>query len=64
MLWEVVNYLVSATDTSGRINLSRDTAAAAMKKACELVADGCWDVKITCPDGRVFGAIEFDQFET
>jgi len=43
---------------------SRDTAAAAMKKARELVSDGCWDVKIYCPDGRVFDAIEFDQFET
>jgi hypothetical protein len=64
MLWGRVNYLVSATDTSGRINLSRKTPAAALKKARELLSEGCWDVRIYCPDGRVFTADEFDQFET
>ena len=59
-----MNFLVSATDTAGRINLSRDTAAAALKKARELLYDGCWDVKIYCPDGRVFSSEEFDHFET
>jgi hypothetical protein len=33
-----------------------------MKKARELVSDGCWE--IYCPDGRVFDSLEFDQFET
>jgi hypothetical protein len=58
-----VNFLVSATDTSGRINLSRETATAALKKARELLSDRCWDVKIYCPDGRIFSSDEFDQFE-
>ena len=60
----VVNYLVSATDTSGRIDLRRETPTAALKKARELIEDGCWDVKIYCPDGRIFASDEFDQFET
>jgi hypothetical protein len=64
MLWGGVNYLVSATDTSGRINLSRDSAGSALKKARELLSDGCLDVKIYCPNGRVFASIEFDHFET
>lgn len=64
MLSGGVNYLISATDTAGRINLSRSTAAAALKKAYELISDGCWEVKIYCPDGRIFSSEEFDQFET
>ena len=64
MLQQLVNFLVSATDSSGRINLSRSTAAAALKKAYELISDGCWDVKIYCPDGRIFSSDEFDQFES
>lgn len=60
----LVNFLVSANDTSGRINLSRATATAALKKARELLYDGCWDVKIYCPDGRIFNSKKFDQFET
>lgn len=57
-------YLVQGTDTSGSVSLRRDTPAAASKKAAELTADGCWDVQITAPDGRVYAAAEFDQLET
>src|SRR3979490_2978254 len=34
--------------------MTRDSAGSALKKACELLSDGCWDVKIYCPDGRFF----------
>ena len=57
-------YLVQGTDTSGNVSLRRDSAAAAAKKASELIADGCWDVQITAPDGHVYPEAEFNKLET
>ncbi|MDB5625674.1 MAG: hypothetical protein JWR73_1476, partial [Tardiphaga sp.] len=51
-------YLVQGTDTSGNVSLRRENAAAAAKKASELIADGCWDVQITAPDGHVYPEAE------
>ncbi|RYZ92387.1 MAG: hypothetical protein EOO68_22815 [Moraxellaceae bacterium] len=48
----IVTYLIKATDTSGRLELHRDTRAGAVKKASELVADGCWDIDVLDDDGR------------
>jgi hypothetical protein len=56
-----MRYIITGTDTAGGLSLKRDTAAAALKKATELMGDGCKDVCITDPDGRVFGHAEFDQ---
>lgn len=56
-----MRFLVTGTDTSGRIILRRETAAAALKKAAELVEDGCRDIAITTPDGRRYPPQAFDQ---
>jgi hypothetical protein len=53
-------YQVRATDTSGTITLRRDTPAAALKKAGELIGDGSWDVQIVTPDGHVYETDGFD----
>jgi hypothetical protein len=54
-------FVIQGIDTSGSISLRRDSTAAAVKKAVELIADGCWDVQITTPDGRIYASSEFDQ---
>jgi len=56
-----MRFLVSATDTSGRIILSRETASAARKKAAELAEDGYHDIAITSPDGHQYPPQAFDQ---
>ncbi|CAN5375888.1 hypothetical protein BH11PSE4_BH11PSE4_31750 [soil metagenome] len=53
-------YQVRGTDTSGTITLRRDTPAAALKKAGELIGDGSWDVQIVTPDGDVYDTEKFD----
>jgi hypothetical protein len=54
-------YIITGTDSAGALSLKRDTAAAALKKAIELIEDGCRDVCITDPDGRVYSHAEFDE---
>jgi len=56
-------FAIQGTDTSGSILLRRENIAAAVKKATELLADGCWDVQITTPDGRVYASSDFDQLQ-
>jgi hypothetical protein len=58
-----MTYVITATDSAGALSLKRDSVAAAIKKALELVGDGCRDVCITDPDGRIFGYPEFDQLQ-
>ena len=55
-------YIITGTDSAGALSLKRDSAAAAIKKAVELMADGCRDVFITDPNGRIHSHAEFDQF--
>jgi hypothetical protein len=57
-------FAIQATDTSGSVSLRRENTAAAVKKAEELIADGCWDVRITTPDGRIYSSTEFDQMQS
>jgi hypothetical protein len=57
-------FAIQATDTSGSVSLRRENTAAAVKKAEELIADGCWDVRITTPDGRIYASTEFDQLQS
>jgi hypothetical protein len=52
-------YIISGTNSVGALNLKRDSAAAAIKKARELAADGFRDVEITDPEGRVHDHAEF-----
>ncbi len=54
-------FLINALDTSGTVTLRRESASAAMKKAAELIADGCWDVEIVTPDGATYNSSEFDR---
>jgi hypothetical protein len=56
-----MSYIISGTDTAGAVSLKRDSAAAAIKKAVELMEDGCRDVCITDPVGRVYSHADFDQ---
>jgi hypothetical protein len=54
-------YIITGTDSAGALSLKRDSAAAAIKKAVELIGDGCRDVCITDPDGRIYNHADFDQ---
>jgi hypothetical protein len=54
-------FLINALDTSGTVTLRRESASAAMKKAAELITDGCWDVEIVTPDGATYNSSEFDR---
>ena len=54
-------FLITALDTSGTVTLRRESVMAAMKKADELISDGCWDVEIVTPDGATYNSGEFDQ---
>jgi len=56
-----MTYVITGTDSAGALSLKRDSAAAAVKKAVELMRDGCRDVSIKDPDGRIYSHSEFDQ---
>jgi hypothetical protein len=56
-------FLITALDTSGNVTLRRESVRAAMKKAAELISDGCWNVEIVTPDGATYNAGEFDQLK-
>ncbi len=56
-------FVVKGTDTSGSIELKRETRSGALKKAKELTDDGCWNVSITAPDGRVYQPEELERLE-
>lgn len=49
---------ITGFDTAGIVSLKRPSLAAALKKARELVADGCWDVRVIDPGGQVHTAFE------
>ena len=54
-------FLINAQDTAGNVTLNRTSVPAALKKAGELISDGCWNVEIVTPDGATYHADEFDQ---
>jgi hypothetical protein len=54
-------FLITALDTSGTVTLRRESVLAAVKKADELISDGCWDVEIVTPDGATYTSGEFSQ---
>ncbi|WP_194393863.1 hypothetical protein [Bradyrhizobium sp. CCBAU 51765] len=49
---------INGFDTAGIVKLKRPSLAAALKKAKELVQDGCWDVRVVDPGGRVYTSFE------
>ena len=58
-----MKFYITALDTSGSVTLHRESAPAAIKKAAELISDGCWDVEIVTPDGAAYRAGEFEQLK-
>jgi len=56
-----MRFLINAQDTAGNVTLNRESVPAALKKAAELVSDGCWNVEIVTPDGATYHSGEFDQ---
>ena len=56
-----MTYVITGIDSAGALSLKRNSATAAIKKADELRADGCRDVRITDPDGRIYGHAEFPR---
>jgi hypothetical protein len=59
-----MHYIITGTDSAGALSLRRGSAGAAVKKAVELMVDGCMDVRITAPDGRIYSHAEFPQLGT
>ena len=53
-------FYVTAHDTAGSVTLHRETVPGAIKKADELISDGCWNVEIVTPDGATYNSAEFD----
>jgi hypothetical protein len=49
---------INGFDTAGVVSLKRVSLAAALKKARELIADGCWDVQVVNPAGQVYTSFE------
>jgi hypothetical protein len=60
----LMSYIITGTDSAGALSLKRESAAAAVKKAVELIGEGTMDVHITDPDGRVYRDAEFAQLDT
>ena len=58
-----MSFLISATDTCGRVTLRRETANAAVKKATELAEDGYRDVAIIGPDGHLYSPPALTSFQ-
>jgi len=52
-------YTVSGNDIRGLTTARRRTPESALKKARELIARACYDVRITTPEGRTYHSAEF-----
>jgi hypothetical protein len=52
-------YSVSGTHVRGVNTVNRKTPELALRKARELIKRGCYDVKITTPEGRTYHSSEF-----
>jgi hypothetical protein len=52
-------YTVSGTDIRGVSVVTRKTPEVALKRARDLIKRGCYDVRITTPQGRTYHSSEF-----
>ena len=52
-------YLITGHDTAGALTLRRESPAAAIKKADELLGEGVTDIAIVDPDGKSYSLDEF-----
>lgn len=57
-------YIITGHDTAGALTLKRETPAAAIKKADELMGEGVTEVEITDQDGRHYSVAEFAERHT
>jgi hypothetical protein len=58
-----MKFFITALDTAGIVTLRRDSVPAAMKKATELLSDGCLNVEIITPDGVTYSPGQFEQLQ-
>ncbi|WFU42593.1 hypothetical protein QA640_09070 [Bradyrhizobium sp. CB82] len=58
-----MKYLVCGNHEGARENLTRATAAAALKKARQLLQEGYIDVRICTPRGQLLFSDEFNHLE-
>jgi len=58
-----LQFLVSGSSQLSRVNVSRFTAAEAVKEARELVGRGYMDVRICTPRSQIVLPDEFDQLD-
>ena len=56
-----MRFLIHAQDTAGNVTLNRTSVPGALKKAGELISEGCWNVEIVAPDGATYQSGEFEQ---
>lgn len=56
-----MSYIITGHDTAGAITLRRDSPAAAIKKADELLGEGVTDIQITDLDGQAYSRAEFAE---
>lgn len=56
-------YLVTGTNEYGSANLGRGTAIGALRLARKLLREGCMDVRICTPRGRILQSSELDELE-
>ena len=56
-----MKFYIQGLDTSGSVTLHRGSVPAAIKKATELISDGCLNVEIITPDGAAYHAGEFEE---
>lgn len=49
---------INGFDTAGVVKLKRPSLTAALKKAKELVQDGCRDVRVVDPSGRIYTSFD------
>lgn len=54
-------YLVTGTNEYGSANLGRGTATGALRLARKLLRDGCMDVRVCTPRGRVLQSDELNE---
>jgi len=52
-------YIVSGTDIRGVTSVRRKTPELALRKAREFGRAGCYNIRITTPEGRVYHSSEF-----
>jgi hypothetical protein len=58
-----MKFLITARDTAGSVVLTRESVPDAIRKADELISDGCLGVEIVAPDGATYHPPEFEQLK-